>query len=218
MKPNIVRLALATRQLPAINGSAPGCLSNPSKAIAPGIGLLHKGHAKKRPTESCRTGAISLPELRSVLLISEDTALHETLRGPANSQRLIIVRVGGLAGVDEVLRLLRPCAVVLDLDLSQDAAWNLGDKLLLQHYCPPVLFLTASTERFDVRTAIQSGSIIDKTAHPLRLLQLVDQATGLTRAALAERMASQRVLLRWLRPWGWSLSIAPGHRFRRINE
>jgi len=162
--------------------------------------------------------AAPLPELRNLLLISEDPNFYQTLRSVANRQQQIVVRVGGAAFVDQVLQLLRPAAILLDLDLPRDASWRLADKLLLDQNYPPLFLLTARTERFDLRTAIRSGSVIHKVGDPLRLLQLISQASGLTRTALSQRNASQRALLRWLLPCNWAASIAPTHHFRGINE
>jgi DNA-binding response OmpR family regulator len=114
--------------------------------------------------------------------------------------------------------LLRPAAVVLDLDLSQQAAWNAAETLLLEQHCPPVMLVTARTERSEVRTAIRVGSIVDKAADPLRLLQLVYDTMTLTRAGLSERKASQRELLRTLRARWRAVPLSSTRRFWRSSE
>src|SRR5262249_50811183 len=137
-----------------------------------------------RPLQSV---ARSLPELTAIMLISEDGGLHQELRRSANEQRRIVVRVSGVAGMEHVLQLLRPTAVLLDLDLSRDCAWNMGETLLQEQDCPPVIFMTARTEPFELRMAISSGSVLDKSKGPAQLLEAVEQTLSQSRLAQGER-------------------------------
>jgi CheY-like chemotaxis protein len=160
----------------------------------------------------------SLPELRAIMLISDDSGLHQELRRSANEQRRIVVRVSGIDGIEHVIQLLRPTVVLLDLDLSQDVAWNVGETLLRQQDCPPVILLTARAEPFELRMAISSGSVLDKSKGPAHLLEAMELALDRSRVAQEERKTAQRMLLRWLRPLSWPLRSAINYRFWGINE
>jgi CheY-like chemotaxis protein len=108
--------------------------------------------------------------------------------------------------------------VLLDLDLPSQVAWEAADSLLQEVSCPPLLLLTARSEQFDLGTAMRAGSLVDKTASPSRLLELVDQTLAGPCSAQVERNAIQRVMIRWLRPCSWSVPVTPAYRFWRINE
>lgn len=157
-------------------------------------------------------------EKRTILLISRDTCLHESLRGLANTLGRIVVRVDGGAGLIPILHAVRPAAVLLDLDLPKQSAWEVAEALLLEPSCPPVLLLTAQSEQFDVRTALRSGSLIDKSEPPSRLLDAVEETLAMPGSSQAERNAIQRVLIRWLRPCNWPIPRTPAYRFWGINE
>jgi len=120
----------------------------------------------------------------------------------------MLVRVAGVAGTAEVMRLLRPLAVVLDLDLHGELAWHAAEVLLDQKNCPPLILVTARTQLFDVRTAVRAGSIIDKAAGAVSVLDFLDQVLALSAVARVDRNAVQRVLIRWLRPRGWSAPVS----------
>jgi len=175
----------------------------------------HRSSILARPLQSVGR---TLPELRAIMLISEDGGLHQELRRSANEHRRIVVRVSGVAGMEHVLQLLRPTAVLLDLDLSQDTAWNMAETLLREQDCPPVILLTARAEPFELRMAIGSGSVLDKSKGPSHLFDAMEQALGQSRLAQGERKAAQRMLLRWLRPLSWPLRSAVNYRFWGINE
>ena len=157
-------------------------------------------------------------EKRGILLISADASLGGNLRRAAARTRRAVVRVEGVADALRKLRVGHPAAVVLDLDLPSQAAWEDADCLLAEESCPPLILLTARSDQFDVSTAIRAGSLVDKSAGPSRLLEAVDQALAGPCSAQAERNAIQRVMIRWLRPCSWSVPVTPAHRFWGINE
>ena len=80
-------------------------------------------------------------ERRTILLISRDTGLHENLRGLANTVGRIVVRLENPAGVVAILHVVRPAAVLVDLDLPKRAAWEVGEALLQEQSCPPLFLL-----------------------------------------------------------------------------
>jgi hypothetical protein len=84
--------------------------------------------------------------------------------------------------------------------------------------CPPLILLTGQRDQFDVSTAIRAGSLVDKSANLAKLLEVVDQNLALPDANRAERNASQRVVIRWLRPCAWSVPVTPTYRYWGLNE
>jgi len=89
---------------------------------------------------------------------------------------------------------------------------------LQEESCPPLILLTARSDQFDMSTAIRAGSLVDKTTDPSRLLEMVDQTLAGPCSAQAERNAIQRVMIRWLRPCGWSAPVTSAHRFWGTNK
>ena len=176
------------------------------------------GPPKSKSARGAGAGGLAKPpEPNTILLISDDSRLHQALRALANEHGRMVVRVRGLAGTVDVIHVLRPAVILLDLDLPDQLPWQAGDAMLDQKQCPPLLLLTSKREPFDLRTATRAGSVIDKTKGPWRVLEAVDQVLALSAAARAERNAVQRVLLRWLRPQSWSIP-APALRDLRVRN
>jgi DNA-binding response OmpR family regulator len=170
------------------------------------------------PARNSCSACSSALEGSTILLISTDTRLYQTLRSLANTVGRMIVRLECPASALPILQAVRPGAVLLDLDLPEDAAWETAEALLHDQTCPPVILLTARSEQFDMRTAIRAGSIIAKSESPSRLLEIVDETLTMQGSAHAERNAIQRILIRWLKPCSWSAPVTPAHRFWGINE
>jgi DNA-binding response OmpR family regulator len=156
--------------------------------------------------------------MRGILLVSDDASLGENLRGAAARTGRAVVQVDGVAEALRKVRAGQPGAVLLDLDLPSQAAWEAADCLLQEERCPPLILLTARSDQFDLSTAIRAGSLVDKTTSPGRLLEAVDQTLAGPCSAQAERNAIQRVMIRWLKPCSWSVPVTPAHRFRGMNE
>jgi CheY-like chemotaxis protein len=140
---------------------------------------------------------------RTILLISDDTRFHATLRSFANTGGLLVVRAEPKAGTVAILQATKPVAVLLDLDLPGAAAWEVADLLLNEPGCPAVVLLTGRTSQFDTETANRAGSLVRKDESPCRLLEIVEETLSMPEANQAERNAIQRVLIRWLRPFQW---------------
>jgi DNA-binding response OmpR family regulator len=153
-----------------------------------------------------------------ILLISDDASLGENLRCAAVRTGRAVVQVDGVGDALRKLRAGHPAAVLLDLDLPSQAAWAAADCLLREESCPPLILLTARSDQFDMSTAIRAGSLVDKSVGPGRLLEAVDETLAGPCSAQAERNAIQRVMIRWLRPCGWSVPATPAHRFTGMNE
>ncbi|MCX6914292.1 MAG: hypothetical protein NT167_14765 [Verrucomicrobia bacterium] len=116
------------------------------------------------------------------------------------------------------MRALRPGAVVLDLDLPSEAAWEVADRLLDVASCPPLILVTTRTNQFDLGLALRAGVIVDRSAEPTRLLRQAKEASAHYGSSQAARNAIQRILIRWFRPSGWSVPVTPSYRFWSLTE
>jgi len=178
--------------------------------------------SRTRETEF-RHGVMQLPRsskaaCRTILLISNDREFHQNLRTRANALGLLVVRAERAVGTLPILQATKPQAVLLDLDLPDEAAWQIAELVLSESCCPEVILLTGRTAQFDMRTAIRAGSLVSKTESAERVLELIVQRLELPEANHVERNAIQRVLIGWLRPSGWEGPMTPSFRFWGINE
>jgi FixJ family two-component response regulator len=173
-----------------------------------------RANEAKPPAGGNRDTRWAVAGKRTILLITEDKRLHESLRGLANSIGQIVVRLSEATGVPSILRAVKPTAVLLDLDLPKQAAWDLAEALLSQSNCPSVILFTAPTDQFDLKTAIRAGLLIDKSEGPSRLLEVTEETLVMPDSARTERNVLQRVLIRWLKPRNWVLRRSPANRVR----
>jgi CheY-like chemotaxis protein len=157
-------------------------------------------------------------EKGGILLVSDDANLGESLSRAAERMQRAVVRVDKTVDALQRVRSGQPAVVLLDLDLPSQAAWATADCLLQEQNCPPVILVTAHSDQFDLSTAIRAGALVDKTTGPGRLLEAVDKTLAVPCSAQAERNAIQRVVIRWLKPCGWSVPVTPAYRFWGINE
>jgi DNA-binding response OmpR family regulator len=130
----------------------------------------------------------------------------------------LVVRFEGTAGAVSVLRVVRPTAVLLDLDLPGQTAWQVAESLLAERTCPPVILFTASRHQFDVKTAIRAGCLVDRSAGPPRLLEAATEALAMSESARVQRNAVQKVLIRWLKPCYWPLPFTSVDRYYVTKE
>jgi DNA-binding response OmpR family regulator len=172
----------------------------------------------KRSVRGCRGPRPPTAAKPGILLVSDDAGLGESLRCAAARSGRAVVQVDGVTEALRKMRAGQSAAVLLDLDLPSQAAWEAADQLLQEQNCPPVILLTARSDQFDLSTAIRAGSLVDKTAGPGPLLDAVDQTLAGPCSAQAERNAIQRVMIQWLKPCGWSVPVAPAQHFWRIHE
>ena len=171
----------------------------------------------RKPNEGGYPAQIS-PSKGLILLISQDTHLHNRLRGLANTAGMLVVRLDAMQGVVPAMRAISPAIVLLDLDLPNQVAWDIADAMLQQQNCPPVILLSSCCEQFDVSTATRAGSIVDKSEGATRLLEIAHEALSMPQPNRVEQNAILRVLIRWLKPCSWSFPVTPAHRFWGINE
>ncbi len=173
------------------------------------------------PRSSRRTAftdfAHCTPGSRTILLISNDTGLHEHLRSPANEAGLMVVKVDRTEGIVQVLQAVRPSVVLLDLDSPDGTAWKSADILLNEPDCPAVILLSGRTGHLAMQSAILAGLLVNKVDSPDRLLKIIEEAFQMPGPNQAQRNALRRELIRWLRPPAWGDSTS-AYRFWGINE
>ena len=155
---------------------------------------------------------------RTILLVSNDTVLHENLRSVANEAGLMVVKADPAAGTVDVLQVVRPSAVLLDLDLPDEAAWKRADTLLNEPDCPAVILVTGRTGHLAMEGAIRAGLLVGKGDSPDRFLQIIKEAMEMPRPDQAQRNVLRRELIRWLRPSTLELDSGSVYRFWGINE
>ena len=178
----------------------------------PGVSLV------RRRGRACGGGIPAPGPKQLILLISDDAVVAENLRRAAEQTGRSVVRAAGLGETLRTAHMMQPVAVVLDLDLPSDGAWEIADGLLREAGCPPVVLLTGRREQFDVSTAIRAGSLVDKSGGLAKVLEAVDQALALPDSNRGERNAIQRITIQWQRPCAWSAPVTPTCRFWGLNE
>lgn len=167
------------------------------------------GRAPRRGTLS----RVATMGKRPLLLLSEDEVLCWNLLMAASHAGRKLIRGHPAANGPQTLRIVNPDAVLLDLDLPEEATWITADALLQDKECPPLILLTSNANQSDFDTAIQAGLLIQKGIEPGELLRLVEQKLKSTREAKREQNAIQRIVIRWLKPCGWSVPLTPLGRF-----
>ena len=159
----------------------------------------------------------ALPQQRRLLVLSDDEEFWQGLLTAASDGGQKLLREHASAGAPGIL-LAKPAVVLLDLDSPSAAAWDAADSLLQDATCPPLLLLTSRSDQDDFKTAIQAGSLIDKSERPARLLELADVTLESPGSVQREQSALQRLVIRWLKPCNWSAQVIPLRRFWGINE
>src|SRR5262249_398694 len=92
---------------------------------------------------------------RCLIVGSDDEKFwHSSVSGGSELGRKLI-RKGAATGATDNLRLLKPAAVLVDLDLPAATAWDAADALLRTAKSPPLLLLTSRSDHIDFNTAIQ---------------------------------------------------------------
>ena len=177
-----------------------------------------KAHAKPSGLQPILGVRPKLTDTRTILLISREKRLHKEFVTLANTSGQMVIRAGGTTGTVAVFQAAKPAAVLLDLDLPNEAAWNTAEQLMQEPNCPPVILLTGQTDWFEPGTAIRAGCLVSKSDPLANLLEIVEQAVGLPEINRAEWNAIQRVLLRWLKPSPWPKTPMTTYRSWGINE
>lgn len=185
---------------------------------------FHAEWTGERPPEHNRLDVEKPPEShlpikhRVILAVCDDIEFDKRLRLAALHRGQIVIRVDSL---DAALRTMHTdcCGLaLLDLDLAGKSAWEAADGLLQDPKCPPVVLLTGTTQRFDLKMAVHAGSILEKSTSVERILDFVNDVLAAPHSVQAERNATQRVILRWLSPYRWPVARSAVHRFWGLNE
>jgi len=172
------------------------------------------GVSQVRPRgRACGGGSPAPGPKQMLLLISDDAVVAENLRCAVEPTGRAVVRAAGLGETLRTAHMIQPVAAVLDLDLPSHGAWEIADSLLQEAGCPPLILLTGRRDQFDVSAAIRAGSLVDKSGSLVKLLEVVDHALALPDFNRGERNAIQRIMIQWLRPCAWSVSVTPAQSF-----
>jgi len=137
-------------------------------------------------------------------VLSEDEQFWEDLFAAASQagQRLLRHQDGG--SLPDLLRILNPAAVVLDLDGPAPQTWDAAD-VVLQEKDGPLLFLvTARSGNADFKSAIEAGALISKHLKGIDLLLMIREQLNDGQLSCRHRNAAQKHILRWLRPYSYS--------------
>jgi len=178
----------------------------------PGVSLVrHRGRG-------CGGGCPEPEPRQVILLISDDAVVGENLRRAAEQTGRSVVRAADLGEALRTANMVQPVAVVLDLDLPSQGAWEVADNLLQEAGCPPLILLTGRREQFDVSTAIRAGSLVDKSADLAKVLEAVDQALALPDSKRGERNAIQTDHDSMAEALEWSAPVTPAYRYWGLNE
>jgi hypothetical protein len=72
--------------------------------------------------------------------------------------------------------------------------------------------------RQSVGTAIRAGTIMDMAAEGGQVMEAVEQAEALPDGNRAARNAIPRIVIQWLKPCAWLVTITPMYRFWGRDE
>ncbi len=150
--------------------------------------------------------------------MSDDLQFDSRIRSVVRAEGHLFKRVDSFTDALRTLLTGRPCVTLVDLDMADEVAWDAADWLLHNSKSPPVILMTNRQEPLDIRMAVHSGAIVQKSSSPERILFTVNQLLQAPRSVLEERSDIQRVVIRWLRPLRWPEPFVPATRYWGINE
>ena len=155
---------------------------------------------------------------KTILLVSRDPELVVNMRLFLDGEAVGIRRATGLTETLDCLKALAPVLILLDLDLPEEASWEIADRVLSEESCPELLLLTERAHQFDVGVAVRAGCVLDKRAAPVEILNRISKVLTQPSSSQRERNGIQRILIQWLKPCNWTVPIASSNPFWRINE
>jgi ActR/RegA family two-component response regulator len=161
-----------------------------------------------------------LPEAdcKALLLVSDDAGLGVRLGNAADLAGLAFMQINDVANALRLAVRGRPAVVFVDLDLPALAGWEAAEQFLEDERCSSLVLLTGRADHFGLNAAIHTGAIVGKSACPASLRERVDGVLAEPETERVDRRARQRLLIRWLRPYGWEIPAAPDNRHWGINE
>jgi CheY-like chemotaxis protein len=155
---------------------------------------------------------------RAVLLVSEDATLGDGLGRAPGVNCLVVVRTSTASQAVERMAVVGPSVILLDLDLSADGGWQAAEWFLLDSNSVPILLLTGRTDNYELATAIQSGTVLDKALGLARLLQAVNSTLAASAHQRLARAVCQLAWLRRARPYRLPAGAAQPCQHWGINE
>ena len=108
--------------------------------------------------------------------------------------------------------------VVLDLDYKGKDAWDLVESLLETHPLTPIVFLTSARAGAEWGLFTAVGEMLEKPLPAARLVAGVRRLLAEGTAQRLNRNSSQRMAVRYSRPYVGSPSTAPAYSGWGINE
>jgi DNA-binding response OmpR family regulator len=108
--------------------------------------------------------------------------------------------------------------VVLDLDYKGKDAWDLVESLLETQPLTPIVFLTSARAGAEWGLVTAVGEMLEKPLPAARLVAAVRRLLAEGTAQRLNRNSSQRMAVRYSRPYVGSPSTAPAYSGWRINE
>jgi CheY-like chemotaxis protein len=174
------------------------------------------------------SGIVAMPDLplplktkeprKTLLLVSDDADLGVSLGHTASHVNLAFYRVPNSA---QALRLTvghSPVIIFVDLDLPELEGWKAAERFLSDKNGPPLVLLTGRATHFDLDLAICAELVLDKSVHPSELTGKVNRLLAKLESEQEHRRAGQRLLIRWLRPYGLDEPVSSLNRLWGINE
>jgi DNA-binding response OmpR family regulator len=156
--------------------------------------------------------------VRAILLLSQDANWADNLDRANRGNGFAVLRTPSVSEASERMRMERPCAAMLDLDLPSDAGWRAAEWLLRDAVDVPSLLLTRRADHYELGAAIRFGSALDKSVEPARLFAALNSLLAQSDQERLARAASQQAWLRRARPYRWTEGPAQPYRNWGINE
>lgn len=193
---------------------------------------LFAGDNEKRAEKGAvclaRAGIIAMPDLplplkaegsrKTLLLVSDDAELGLSLAHTASHVDLAFHRVLNSSQALHLMVGCSPAIVFVDLDLPELEGWRAAERFLNDKNGPPLVLLTGRVTHFDLDLAIRAEMVLDKSVHPSELTGKVNRLLAKLETGQEHHRASQRLLIRWLRPYDWNEPVVPLNRHWGINE
>src|SRR5690242_6287816 len=109
---------------------------------------------KDRPLTTKRVGIASNAGTRPLLVLSKDDRFCRDLLSAATEKGMRLTQMPATTSAQLNLRILKPGAVLLDLDPQSEASWDTADLLAHDEDCPLLVLLTSPGDQLDFKLAV----------------------------------------------------------------
>ena len=168
------------------------------------------GHELPLPSEQTR--------VCTILLVSEDAALGHGLCLAAAKTSLSVVQAISLREAMEQVNRIQPKGILLDMDLSADAGWQVAEWFLGHGPSLPILMFTCRVDHHELEAAVRSGVVFEKSLGSARLLRVLNSLLEESVEQGRGRLALLQALLRRAKPYRWECATTHDYRYWGINE